>query len=131
LIKKILNTFGTKTITAFINLAIAIVLSQYLGAEGKGEQGLIITTIAFVLVFANLIGGATLVYLTPRIAVKHLIAPSYLWSALISIFAYFTLRFTNIIDQSFVIHISILAFLNSILAINSSILIGNEKDTYS
>ncbi len=63
---KILNTFGTRLISAILNLLIAVVISRFLGPEGKGEQGLIIATIAYVLVFANLMGGGAIVYLTPR-----------------------------------------------------------------
>ena len=72
MLSKILNTFGAKTAGAVINLLIAIILSQFLGPEGKGQQGLIITTIAFILVFANLVGGGTLVYLVPRYKISEL-----------------------------------------------------------
>ncbi len=98
--RNILNTFGTKGITAVINLAIAIILSQVLGASGKGEQGLIVTTIAFMLVFANLIGGATLVYFTPRLSHSALILPSYLWSVLTAFISYILLQTFPIIDTA-------------------------------
>lgn len=124
---KILNTFGARALAAVINLLIAIILSQYLGPAGKGIQSLIITTITFVLVFANLVGGATLVYLVPRYSPSLLILPSYLWTILVSLISYFVLLLFPVVDDSLIIHICILSVLNSFVAINTSILIGREK----
>jgi O-antigen/teichoic acid export membrane protein len=112
LISRILNTFGTRSLSAVINFLIAIVVSQYLGPEGKGEQGIIITTIAFILVFSNLVGGATLVYLIPRYSFSLLLFPSYLWSVIISVISF---------------GICILSIINSFTNIHSTLLIGREK----
>jgi O-antigen/teichoic acid export membrane protein len=106
---------------------IAILLSQYLGPEGKGIQSLILTTITFILVFSNLVGGATLVYLVPRHDPLKLVIPSYLWTLITSIIAYVILRIYPIIDEGFVLHACILSALNSLASINLSILIGKEK----
>ena len=125
--KQILNTFGTRSVSAVINLLIAIVLSQFLGAEGKGQQGLIITTITFILVFANLVGGATLVYFTPRHKHSLLLLPSYIWTLIISLVSFALLYFFNIVQKDFIIHICLLAGINSYTAINSSMLIGKQK----
>jgi len=126
-LRKIINTFSTRAIAAVINLLIAVVLSQYLGPEGKGIQSLIITTITFVLVFANLVGGATLVYLVPRHAPSLLILPSYGWTIITAAISYFILMLFPLKDPSFTIHICILSVLNSVAAINTSILTGKEK----
>lgn len=127
LFSKILNTFGTRSISAVINFMIAISVSQYLGPDGKGEQGIIITTIAFVLVFSNLVGGATLVYLIPRYKFSLLALPSYLWSLMISFAAYLLLWFFEIVDQQFILHICLLSVLNSFTNIHTTLLIGREK----
>ncbi len=127
MISKILNTFGTRSLSAVINFLIAIVVSQYLGPGGKGEQGIIIATIAFILVFSNLVGGGTLVYLAPRYKFSVLLLPSYLWSLLISIFACGILFIFKIVDQQFILHISALSVLNSFTNIHSTLLIGREK----
>ncbi|MCK5338544.1 MAG: polysaccharide biosynthesis C-terminal domain-containing protein [Bacteroidales bacterium] len=127
MINKILNTFGTRSLSAVINFLIAIAVSQYLGPNGKGEQGIIIATIAFVLVFSNLVGGGTLVYLVPRYKFSVLLLPSYLWSLLISIFAFGILFIFKIVDQQFILHISALSVLNSFTNIHSTLLIGREK----
>ena len=127
MINKILNTFGTRSLSAVINFLIAIAVSQYLGPEGKGEQGIIIATIAFVLVFSNLVGGATLVYLVPRYKFSLLLLPSYAWSAGISIIAFGILWGFKIVENDFILHICILSVLNSLTNIHTTLLIGREK----
>lgn len=127
MLNKILNTFGTRAISAVINFLIAIVVSQYLGPDGKGEQGIIIATIAFVLVFSNLVGGATLVYLVPRHKFSLLLLPSYFWSVIISMGAFLFLHATNFVEPWVIIHICALSILNSFTNINSTLLIGKEK----
>lgn len=124
---RILNTFGTKSLTAVINLLIAILLSQYLGPAGKGVQSLIITTITFILVFANLVGGATLVYLAPRHEASRLVIPSYIWTLVTGLVAYGVLWYFPVIDKAFILHATILALLNSVASIHISLLIGKEK----
>lgn len=127
MISKILNTFGARSLSAVINFMIAIVVSQYLGPEGKGEQGIILATIAFVLVFSNLVGGATLVYLIPRYAFSLLLLPSYFWSIATSLVAFAVLWGFGIVEEQFVLHICLLSVLNSFTNIHSTLLIGREK----
>ncbi len=124
---KILNTFGTRALAAVINLAVAVVLSQYLGPDGKGVQSLILTTITFVLVFANLVGGGTLVYLVPRHNPSLLVLPSYFWTLAVAALSYVILLFFPLVDPSYTLHICLLSVLNSVASVNSSILIGKEK----
>jgi len=127
MIKKLVSTLGIRSFAAVINLAIAVLLSQYLGPEGKGTQSIILTTISFILIFANFVGGATLVYLTPRFKAVLLLVPSYVWTLIMSLVSYGVLRITNLVDGEFVIHICILAGINSLLSIHSNILLGKEE----
>ena len=124
---RILNTFGTKAVSAVINLVIAILLSQYLGPAGKGIQSLILTTITFILVFANLVGGATLVYLAPRHKAFLLAIPSYVWTLITGLTAFIILWFFPLIDREYILHACILSVMNSFTSVHSSILIGKEK----
>jgi O-antigen/teichoic acid export membrane protein len=127
LFSRIVNTFGTKALTAVINLAVAILLSQYLGPSGKGVQSLLLTTITFILVFANLVGGATLVYLVPRHDASRLAVPSYAWTLMTSLLAYGLLLAFPLIDREYIGHVCVLSVLNSFATIHISMLIGREK----
>jgi len=126
-LNKIINTLGTRTAIAILSLVIAIIISQILGTDGKGTQGLIVTTIAFLLVFANLIGGATLVYLTPRHSHTSLLVPSYIWSVAIAATGYFVIGIFNLLEAEYIIHVCILSVINSFTSVNSSLLIGRER----
>jgi len=127
LIRKIISTFTSNVAIAAINFIIAVVLSQHLGAAGKGEQSIIITTIAFILIICNIVGGASLVYLVPRFNNIKIIIPSYIWSLFICVFVYFFLGFFNDIPPQFNLHISILTLISSLTSVNTTILLGHEQ----
>lgn len=127
MLKKIIQTFGIRAFSAFVNLLIAVVLSRYLGPDGKGNQNIIITTISIILIFANLVGGATLVYLVPRYKAYLLLIPSYAWSVLMGVFSYLILTLTGLVAGEYIFHISLLAVINSMMSIHSNVLIGQQR----
>jgi O-antigen/teichoic acid export membrane protein len=127
MLNKIFNTFSVKFASAVINLLIAIVVSRYLGAAGKGEQSIILTTITLILIFENIAGGAVLVYLTPRFKTSLLIYISYLWSILIGMVFCIILSYVNLIDKEYIFSVCILSVINSFAANNSNILLGKKK----
>lgn len=104
-----------------------MVISQYLGAEGKGEQGIIITTIALILIFANIIGGASLVYLTPKLPLGKLLIPSYVWSFIVCGLFTLILFLFPLIEQKYIFHVALLTVINSLASVNSSVLLGKEN----
>lgn len=127
MLKKIIHTFGINAFSAALNMGVAILLSQFLGPSGKGNQSLILTTISFILIFSNLVGGATIVYLVPRYKSILLIIPSYLWTVLMSLVSYFILKITGLIESKYIIHVCILAIIYSVSSIHSNVLIGKQK----
>jgi O-antigen/teichoic acid export membrane protein len=126
-LNKILNTFGTRLFSAVLNLLITIIISRFLGPEGKGEQGIIIATIAYILVFANLMGGSAIVYLVPRFSSSLIVLPAYIWSVITAVAFYFVLQFSSLVEGAMVFHIALLSVISAFTAINSSVLIGKEK----
>ncbi|MCX6231710.1 MAG: polysaccharide biosynthesis C-terminal domain-containing protein [Bacteroidetes bacterium] len=127
MINKILNTFSIKFLSAICNLLIAVLVSRYLGKFGKGEQSIVLTTISLILIFVNIAGGATLVFLTPRYNLRKLITLSYIWSLFVALIFYFILSFTKIVNPEFIGHICLLSLIISFAAINANILLGKEK----
>ncbi|HOW30638.1 MAG TPA: polysaccharide biosynthesis C-terminal domain-containing protein [Bacteroidales bacterium] len=127
MLKKFVSTLGIRAFAAFINLAIAILLSQFLGPAGKGIQSIILTTISFILLFANFVGGATLVYLTPRFDTGKLLVPSYLWTILMSLFSFAVLKSFHLVDSQYIGHICLLSVINSVTSIHSNILLGKQQ----
>lgn len=127
MIKKIFSTFTFKFAAAIINLLIAVIVSQFLGASGKGEQSILLATISIILLFDNIVGGASVVYLVPRLKIKNVITIAYIWSTFITIISYFILHFTKLLSSDFNLIIAILSGLSSFVSINSSILVGKEE----
>lgn len=128
MLRKIINTFGTKMLSALLNFAIAAVVSQAVGDVGKGEQTLVLTTVAFILIFSEIVSGGSLVYLASRHPFSKLILPSYLWSLLVGLVAAGTVPlFYHGLPTDVVLHICVLAVLASASSVNSSILVGHER----
>lgn len=125
---KILNTFGTKILVAFINLAIAIIISQVLGDSGKGIQSLVLTNISFILIFSEIVCGASLVYLTSRHSFSKLWLPSVLWALLIAAVMGALMSLLDMgLDRSLALHTAVLSFISSFASINFRFLVGKEE----
>lgn len=126
--RNIASTFGSKLLVSLLNLAIVIVISQYLKTEGRGVSGLFITNLALIALFNNFIGGSTLVYLVPRYPVLSLFLPAYLWATIVSgIFCFLVLPLTGSVSGEFNTHIFFISLLQSFGSINLMILLGREK----
>src|SRR3954464_4867462 len=127
--KKIIGTFGIKVLIAILNLLIVVVLSNYIGASGKGEASLVVISMAMVMLFCNLLGGPTLIYLTPRYNIFLLFFLSNAWSLLTAIGAFVVLYFYGGMSICMNLHICILSLISSFLATNRTILLAKERVT--
>ena len=74
--RSIFGNFGVRVLSALLNLGLVILFSQLTGAVGKGEQSLLLTSIAILTIFDSLVGGAALVYLSSRFAWLGLLGAS-------------------------------------------------------
>ena len=126
--KKILNTFGTKILAAALNFLIAIIISQTLGDTGKGTQALLLATISFILIFSDIVCGASIIYLAPRHSFKKIFVASTVWAALIAVVMGFAIwLFYPKLAPDLVAHVAILSFISSISNINFRFLVGKEE----
>ena len=126
--KKIINTFGTKITAAVINFLIAVLLSQVLGDTGKGTQALLLATITFILIFSEIVCGASIIYLTPRHSFKKILVASVVWSGFIALLMGFAIwAFYPKLAPDLIIHVAILSFISSLSNINFRFLVGKEE----
>jgi O-antigen/teichoic acid export membrane protein len=125
--KKIAFTFGIKILIAVLNLAIVVMLSRNIGAAGKGEASLIITSIAMILLFCNIVGGSSLVYFVPRYNILQLFWLSNVWSLLTCAGAYIVFLAFPLVPQNAIIPVIVISLLNAFLTTNLTILLGKEK----
>ena len=126
--QKILNTFGTKIAAAALNFLIAIIISQTLGDTGKGTQALLLTTISFILIFSDIICGASIIYLAPRHSFKKILVASTVWASFIAVIMGFAIwLFYPKLAPGLVAHVAILSFISSLSNINFRFLVGKEE----
>ena len=74
--RSIFGNFGIRVLSALLNLGLVILFSQLTGAVGKGEQSLLLTSVAIITIFDSLVGGAALVYLSSRYSWSQLFKAS-------------------------------------------------------
>ncbi len=63
---KIIQTIFSKGIISIINFLVVILTAQYLGAGGRGEISMLFLNVTVILLFNDIIGGSSLVYLTSK-----------------------------------------------------------------
>jgi len=127
MIRHIVSTFFTRFFIALSNLAIAVLLSNFTGAAGRGEQSLIITLITFIIIITSLIGSSSISYLLPRHSFIALIVPSYLWVIVVIIVCYIILPFLNLVDPEFIPDICNLSLVLAIVNVNTAVLISRKR----
>ncbi|MBC7391388.1 MAG: polysaccharide biosynthesis C-terminal domain-containing protein [Opitutaceae bacterium] len=103
MIKLVVNTFATKAITAVISLAIVMLTTHVLGPVGRGEITLIAADIGIVLLFIQIIGGPSLVYLVPRANPFHLFICAVIWSFFLPVLLIPFMQLIGIVEHSFFI----------------------------
>ena len=115
-------------LAAALNFLIAIIISRTLGDTGKGTQALLLTTISFILIFSDIVCGASIIYLAPRHSFKKIFVASTIWAALIAVVMGFAIwLFYPKLSPDLIAHVAILSFVSSISNINFRFLVGKEE----
>lgn len=63
---KIIQTIFSKGLISIINFLVVLLTARVLGTEGRGEISIMFLNITVVLLFNDIIGGGSLVYLIPK-----------------------------------------------------------------
>lgn len=129
MIKKIASTFFTKILAGIINLLIAVLISNWLGADGKGVQGLYFTTVGLSITFISILGLMPITYLFPRKPSLNYFLIVYIWSFTSPILLYFGLKSFNILED-YILFITLTSFISSLVSNNLSIFIIKERIVY-
>ena len=127
MLKKISITFFSKLTNAVLGFLNAILIIQFLGAEGKGVTTLFMTSLSLCLLFCQIIGGNALVYLSSRLPVSLLLLASYIWAIVVSVVLTCILNVLGICPPQFVVELSIVSILFAFFHTHLFILLGKEK----
>src|ERR1035437_728128 len=66
MLSKIIQTIFSKGIISIINFLVVLITARYLGSEGRGHISIMFLNITVILLFNDIIGGSSLVYLTSK-----------------------------------------------------------------
>lgn len=126
MIKKVIFTFFSRFMTALLSLGIAVIVSKLLGAEGRGNQALLIANIAFITHLLGVLGSEGISIMHARNRRYEYLWISYLWIALcLTIFIITTIFIPNI--DTYIWHIALISTLIALGTANMAIYVGNEK----
>jgi len=132
--KKIVGTIGTRLINALLAFVIWTLNAHYLDPEKVGTIFLIIFSVTIIQLVINFIGGAALIYLTPRTGIYKLFIPAYLWTFFMTILVAFLLDLMaslfpvlEVIPAGYFWQVLFLALIMSFASVNSMLLLGLEK----
>lgn len=127
MLRRIVTTFGFRVVIAMLNLLVVVLLSQWIGAEGRGQASLILATVTIVCMVCAVVGGATLVYLVPRSDLGQLLLLSHGWSALVCVAACFVLQALAVIDAWMVPHVAAIACISAVFSTHLTMLLGRDR----
>jgi O-antigen/teichoic acid export membrane protein len=125
--RSIFGNFSVWVLSALLNLGLVILFSQLTGTVGKGEQSLVLTSVAIITIFDSLVGGAALVYLSSRYSWTQLIKASYTWVLVVSTFAFLILEAFHVFETKYLLHIILLSAISSVSSVHASLLMGQQR----
>jgi O-antigen/teichoic acid export membrane protein len=127
MLTKISITFFSKLTNAILGFLNAILITQYLGAEGKGVTTLFITSVSLCLLCCQIIGGNSLVYLSSRLSASVLLFTSYIWAIVVSSTVSCILYFLGMCPSQYLVELIIVSILFTLFHAHLFIFLGKEK----
>lgn len=126
MINKILFTFLSRLLIALLSLVVNILVSNYLGAEGRGSQAIFLASISFVLHVSGVFGSESIAILYAKNQRYDYLWISYIWAGFLLLVASLIV-FLFLQTFNFVWHVLFVGILVSVTASNMSIFIARQK----
>lgn len=123
--KGIISTFVSKTGVALLGLLMVIVISRYLGAEGRGRIALFMSSVALLQMFCDFGNSSVLINLSYTRPQRSLWLSSILWVGAVCLLAYPFLRLFG--DLPFAMLVPPAAFLYSMINLQQMLLMGRQR----
>ena len=128
MMKRILQHFAARVLTAGLGFAVVWLTARYLGAAGRGQVSLFFTDMSGLVLLSGLVGGSSLIYLVPRRNVWHLLPPAYAWAALVSGLGAGAVGLLRPVSLEYVLHLGAVALVQVLLSINLFLLLGRKRE---
>ena len=128
MIKRILQHFAARVLTAGLSFAVVWLTARYLGAAGRGQVSLFFTDMSGLVLLAGLVGGSSLIYLVPRRNVWHLLPPAYGWALVVSVAGAALVKLLRPVTLEYVLHLGGVTLVQVLLSINVFLLLGRKRE---
>jgi len=134
--KNIIHTAGTRILNALINLAVLLLITNFIGSKGFGIISLVVLDITVIQLFMGLFAGGSLIYFASRGKTAQLLFSSYIWILFVTMI--FTVTgclalniypafFNIVVPKEFETDILWLGLLNGFMQIHYNLLIGQKR----
>ena len=128
MIKRILQHFAARVLTAGLSFAVVWLTARYLGAAGRGQVSLFYTDMSGLVLLAGLVGGSSLIYLVPRRNVWHLLLPAYGWAVVVSVAGAAVVGLLRPVSLAYGLHLGAVTLVQVLLSINLFLLLGRQHE---
>lgn len=125
--KGIFSIFLSKVIVGVLGLLTVVVLSNYLGTQGRGQISLFLSSVALLQLIIDYGNNTSIINLSYQYNKLNLWKSAVLWILMVSLLAQLIVFF--IPSFLFLYLVPITAFLYSIFNLNNLILMGQQKVT--
>ena len=128
MIKRILQHFTARVLTAGLSFAVVWLTARYLGAAGRGQVSLFYTDMSGLVLLAGLVGGSSLIYLVPRRNVWHLLGPAYGWAVVVSVMGAAVVGLLRPVGREYTLQLGAVTLVQVLLSINLFLLLGRQLE---
>lgn len=117
----------TRVLCNVLNFVLALLITRYYGAVGKGEMTYILTVITFVGFFSNIFSSNSLIYSYSQREYRTIYTTSILWMIVVCCIEFVMLRLFVHGSNTYILHICLLTFAQSLLTLFASALLANKE----
>lgn len=126
MLRKIIETIGTRYLVAFLNLILLVLNARALGIHGVGLIGLVLAAVNIVMMCNSVLSGNTIVYFMNRYPSFQVFIPAYLWTISMGALASCMMWICGLIPEGYGMHVYLLSLLLSLTAANARFLLGTD-----
>jgi hypothetical protein len=126
MLRKIIETIGTRYLVAFLNLILLVLNARALGIHGVGLIGLVLAAVNIVMMCNSVLSGNTIVYFMNRYPSFQVFVPAYLWTISMGALASCMMWICGLIPEGYGMHVYLLSLLLSLTAANARFLLGTD-----
>lgn len=123
--KSIVFTFASKVSVSALGLIMVVLISRNLGAVGRGQLSLFVSSIALVQLIADFGNSTAIINLSYKINQRKLWLSSLIWIAGICLLSFVVLYFLRHLPYYYLIPFA--AFFFSAINLNQMLLMGNQE----